>query len=148
MTAIDKTCDAVHCIAPEPPSAFSLQVDDVINRSETDIPCNWGRFAIACVLIAPTPLMISFSEMLFKHGWEPNAGRLNAYCRYIDDAWLGISSEGGLWMIESVYPGRPAAVLALGCGLVVTRSPMAAAQLAESCNPEPPPYLPLQWGLY
>ena len=147
MTAIDKTSDAVQCTASELPSAFSLQPEDAINRSETNIPCDTGRFATSCILIAPVPLVISYNEM-FERGWRPNAGRPDAYYRYIDDAWLGISLEGRLWRIERVYRGRPAAVLALGSALVVTRNPMAAAQLAETCNPEPPASSRMKWRPY
>ena len=147
MTAIDKTCDAVHSVVPGLPTTFSLEVEDIIDRSKTDIPCHLGQFAITCVLIVPAPLIVSFNEM-FERGWRPNAGRSDAYYRYIDDAWLGISLEGRLWMIEKTYPGRPAAVLALGSALVVTRNPMAATQLAEFCNPEPPRHSSLQWGPY
>jgi hypothetical protein len=147
MNAIDKACDAVHSIIPGLPTTFSLEVEDIIDRSKTDIPCHLGQFAITCVLIAPPPLMVSFNEM-FERGWRPNAGRPDAYYRYIDDVCLGISLEGNLWMIEATCPGRPAAVLALGSALVVTRNPMAATQLAELCNPEPPRHSSLQWGPY
>jgi hypothetical protein len=147
MTTTDNTCDAVPNIVPGFPSTFSLAIEDIIDRSETDIPCHWAQFATACVLTAPAPLMISWDEM-FQRGWIVNSGRPDAYYRYIGDAWLGISLEGRLWMIEKTYPGRPAAVLALGSCLVVTHSPMAAAQLAELCNPEPPRHLPLRWGPY
>jgi hypothetical protein len=82
---------------------------------------------------------------MFERGWRPNLGRPDAYYRYIDGAELHISLEGELWVIERVWP---AAVLALGSGLVVTRNPMAAAQLAELNNPEPPPHSSLRWGPY
>jgi hypothetical protein len=147
MTEIDKTCDAVHSIGPDLSRVCSLQVVDVINRSETDIPYLGGEFASSFVVIAPAPLVISFNEM-FERGWESNAGVSNGYCRYIGETWLGISLEGELWVIERVCRGRPAAVLALGSGLVATRNPMAAAQLAELNNPEPPRYSSLRWGSY
>jgi hypothetical protein len=147
MTTVDKTFDAVHSIVPGLPSTFSLEVEDIIDRSKTDIPCHLGQFAITCVLLVPAPLIMSFNGM-FARGWRQNAGRPDAYERQTDETWLGISLEGDLWMIEKTYPGRPAAVLALGSGLVVTRNPMAAAQLAELCNPEPPRHSPLQWGPY
>jgi hypothetical protein len=139
----DRICDPIHSIIPE----FSQPVEDVINRSETDIPCHLGQFATVCVLIVPAPLTISFNGM-FERGWLPNLGRPNAYYRDIDEAQLGISLEGQFWMIERVYPDRPPAVLALGSGLVVTRNPMAAAQLAELNNLEPPQCSPLRWGPY
>ena len=63
MTAIDKTCDAVYNIVPGLPSTFSLEVEDIIDRSETDIPCHLGQFAIVCVVMAPAPRLIGFNAM-------------------------------------------------------------------------------------
>lgn len=148
MTTTDKIRDAVHSVVPGLPTTFSLKVSDIIDRSKTDIPCHVGQFANTCVLIAPAPLLISFGGM-FQRGWLVNLGLPDAYYLYIDDdVRLGITLEGDLWMIEATCPGRPAVVLALGSSLVVTRNPMAAAQLAELCSPEPPRHSSLQWGPY
>jgi hypothetical protein len=145
MTTVDKTFDAVHSIVPGLPSTFSLEVEDIIDRSKTDNPYNGGQSAIAFVMLVPVPLYMTLNRM-FAHGWRPNAGRPDAYELQTDETWLGISLEGDLWMIEKNCPGRPGAVLAFGSGLVVTRERTAAAQLAELCNPEPPPASPLKWG--
>jgi hypothetical protein len=147
MTTTDKIRDAVHSVIPGLPTTLSLEVEDIIDRSKTDIPCFLGQFAVTCVLIAPAPLLISFGGM-FESEWLESLGRRDAYYRYIDEVWLGISLAGDLWTIESVKHGRPAAILAFGSSLVVTRTPMAAAQLAELCAPEPPRYSSLRWGPY
>lgn len=147
MTAIDKTCNAVHSIVPGLPTTLSLGVEDIIDRSKTDIPCYLGQLAISCVLIAPSPLMISFGGM-FERGWRENLGRADTFYRYFDDTWLGVSLEGDLWLIEKTCPDRPAAVLTLGSSLVVTGNPMAAVQLAELCHPAAPLHSSLRWGPY
>jgi hypothetical protein len=72
----------------------------------------------------------------------------NIYSLDIGNTRVHISLENGVWMIEATcrLRQRPAVVLGLGCGLVVTRSPMAAAQIAKLCTPKPVP--PLQWVSY
>jgi len=148
MTTTDKIREVVRSIVPGLPTTFSLEVEDITDRSKTEIPCFLGQFAVTCVLIAPAPLLISFGGM-FERGWLVNLGLPDAYYRYINnDVRLGITLEGDLWMIAATCSGRPAMVLALGSSLVVTRSPMAAALLAELCSPEPPRHSSLRWGPY
>ena len=121
---------------------------NIIDRSEIEIFDLVAPFAKCGVVVEPTALTESFSGILTS-GWEENAGRYDSYGRYFGERLVFVSMEGKYWITEISYPTSTTLpkILALGSGLVVTRNPMAAVQLAKACvEVGPPP--PLRWGPY
>lgn len=130
-------------VAPAGP----LQITGILDRATHGPDSHVAPLAKACVVVDPIQLTQSYPG-LFNSGWKPTA-RDDAYGLYVDDTLVTISLEHGMaWVIEATYPvtGRHPAVLGVGCALVVTRSPMAAAQLAKLCTPTPVP--PFEWIPY
>jgi hypothetical protein len=130
--------------------ALSLRVDNIINRSDTEIPDDWGPFAIAAAIVEPAPTMEEHER--FKYGWRESPSPIDqVYCRCIGSVYVYISKHGDLWIIEATdqekVPRQPK-ILAIGCALAVCRSATAAAQLAMLCYPEPPAGTGLHWGPY
>src|SRR5690242_9665569 len=112
--------------------AECLQIDDVLDRTAYGPPGFVAPSTKVCVLVKPVVITESYPGM-FRNGWERTA-RDNVYGLYIDDTLVHISLEDGrVWMIEATYPitRQPAAVLGVGCSLVVTKTPMAAARSEE-----------------
>ena len=124
-----------------------LQTLDVRDRAAYGPPEFVAPWAKTCLLVRPSPLTVSYIG-LFETGWMPSAGRPDAYGLYVGDMLIYVGLEDGVWMIEASFPESRKAplVLALGCSLVVTESPQAAAQIAKLCIPEP--VSPLQWLPY
>jgi hypothetical protein len=135
-------------VTPDAASAFTVM--DIRDRAELAIPEFLAPSATCCLVIEPAPLTESWVRMFTIGGWAPNAGRMNCYGRWFGDAVVYVSMEDEYWIVEVSYPGsrQPAAVLGIGCGLVVTLNPMAAVQLAKACMVDSGPPLPFKWSTY
>ena len=81
--------------------ALSLRVDNIINRSDTEIPDDWGPFAIAAAIVEPAPTMEEHER--FKYGWRESPSPIDqVYCRRIGSVDVYISKHGdlGYWATD------------------------------------------------
>jgi hypothetical protein len=126
---------------------ISLQTLDVRDRAACGPSDHVAPWATACLLVQPSPMTESYAG-LFETGWKPNPGRADSYSLCLGEALIFVSLEEGVWMVEVSFPEirKAPVVLGLGCSLVVTGSPQAAAQIAKLCFPAP--VSPLQWLPY
>jgi hypothetical protein len=135
--------------AAQPGTALpiSLQTLDVRVRPTYGPREDVAPWAKTCLLVQPSD-MIQTCPGLFAFAWTPNPGRPDSYSNYFGEALIFVSLEEGVWMIEVSFPETRKApvVLGLGCSLVVTTSPQAAAELVALCFPVP--VSPLQWLPY
>jgi hypothetical protein len=134
------------------PPASAFKVVNICDRTELEISDCLAPFATCAVVVEPVHLSESWVGMFTSGGWGVNAGVLDSYGRWFDEALVEISLIGKYWIIEVSYPFStyrcPPKLLGFGCGLSVTRNPMAAVQLAKACMNCRGPLSPFHWGRY
>jgi hypothetical protein len=108
----------------------------VIEREELELADHVAPSTTHCFVVQPSAPTIGYGD-LFRPPWSESRGRYNCYVAYFDDIRVFVSMEGNYWMIEASYPHkrRSPTLLAAKELLVVTQSPMAAAQIAQMCAP-------------
>jgi hypothetical protein len=133
------------------PPASAFKVVNICDRTELEISDCLAPFATCAVVVEPMHLTESWVGMFTSGGWGVNAGVLNCYNRWFDEALVEISLQGKYWIIEVSYPfsrACPPALLGFGRGLAVTRNPMAAVQLAKACMAAGESLPPFHLGRY
>ena len=134
------------------PPASAFKVVNIYDRTELEISDCLAPFATCAVVVKPVHLSESWVGMFTSGGWGVTAGVLDSYGRWFDEALVEISLVGKYWIIEVSYPFLkyrcPPKLLGFGCGLALTRNPMAAVQLAKTYMAAGEASSSFHWGRY
>lgn len=127
--------------------ASSIMVEGVITRSSLKLPAHVAPSIAECLLVMPPTPTMDFVE-LFTPPWRQNPGRNDCYGACIEAGQVFVSMEGRYWVIEITPPSprQKPALLGTDSRLVLTQSPMAAAEIVKRCLPTP--VWPFEWISY